>query len=511
MPAPPPSAGPRPPAPPPGRAAPPWLLAAAVLVSGAAVLVVETLAARLVAPYVGLTLESQTSAIGVALLGIAAGARWGGRLADRVEPRTVLAGALAAGGLLVLAVRPLVHLVGPAVPPGAASAVLLVAVSTLPAVTVLSMTAPAAVKARLRTVDGAGSVVGSMSALGTLGALAGTFLTGFVFVAALPTGGILLVTALACLALGAVAGADRARSLALPAAGAAVVAGGLVVLVDGPCEEETTYYCARVVADPGDEGRDGGRVLVLDDLRHSYVDLDDPAHLEFAYVQRFADVVDSAFPAGEPLDAVHVGGGGFTMPRWLAATRPGSSSVVLELDEGVVELGRRELGVDAIPGLRVRTGDARVSLAALPHDSADLVVGDAFGSLSVPWHLATREFLADVDRVLRPGGVLVLNVIDNAPRAFLAAETRTVDAVLDDVVVLGRPEQLEDDGGGNFVVAAADRPLDRDALAARAGERGEPGSVLGPAAYEDLVEGAPVLTDDRAPVDQLLTPYRPVV
>ncbi len=511
MPAPPPASPPAP-APAGSRAAPTALLAAAVLVSGAAVLVVETLAARLVAPYVGLTLESQTAAIGVALLGIAAGARSGGRLADRVDPRTVVAGALAAGGLLVLAVRPLVHLVGPAMPPGAASAVLLVAVSTLPAVSVLSMAAPAAVRARLRSVEGAGALVGSMSALGTLGALAGTFLTGFVFVAALPTGAILVVTAVVCLLLAAVAGVDRVRSLALPVAGAAVLAGGLVVLVDGPCEEETTYYCARVEADPGEDGgRERGRVLVLDDLRHSYVDLDDPEHLEFAYTQRFGDVVDAAFPAGEPLDAVHVGGGGFTMPRWLAATRPGSTSVVLEIDERVVDLGRRELGVDEIPGLAVRTGDARVSLARMPDDSADLVVGDAFGSLSVPWHLATREFLEDVDRVLRPGGVLAMNVIDNDPRAFLAAETRTVQDVLDDVVVMGRPEQLADGGGGNFVVAASDRPLDRGALAERAAARDEPGSVLGDAARDALVDGAPVLTDDRAPVDQLLTPYRPVV
>ena len=117
----------------------------------------------------------------------------------------------------------------------------------------------------------------------------------------------------------------------------------------------------------------------------------------------------------------------------------------------------------------------------LPDASADLVVGDAFGSLSVPWHLATREFLTDVRRVLRPGGVLVLNVIDYAPREFLAAETATVAAVFadGDVVVLGRPDQLGAAAGGNFVVAASTRALDRSALAAAADARGEPGAVLG--------------------------------
>jgi spermidine synthase len=479
-----------------------------VITTGAAVLVVETLAARLVAPYVGLTLESYTAAIGVALLGIAAGARAGGVLADRVTPRRVVATALFVGGLLVLAVRPVVHLLGPTLPPGPVSAVILIAISTLPAVLALSMVPPAVVKARLASLTGSGSVVGTLSALGTLGALAGTFLTGFVLVAALPTTVILAVTAAACLVLGAVTAAARPGSAVAGGTGAALLVGLALVAVPGPCDVETAYYCARIRSEP-EPGRPGGQVLYLDNLRHSYVDPADPTYLDFRYTQRFADVVDTAFPAGKPLDVVHVGGGGFTMPRWLAATRPGTRSTVLELDPAVVTLGRERLGVGGIPDMSVRTGDARVSVRSLPAASADLVVADAFGSLSVPWHLATREFLTDVRRMLRPGGVLVLNVIDYDPREFLAAETATVAAVFadGDVAVLGRPDQLGDSAGGNFVVAASNRPLDRAALAAAADARGEPGAVLSPRAYEDLLVDARVLTDDFAPVDQLLTPY----
>jgi MFS family permease len=486
----------------------PLLARVLVLATGAAVLVVETLAARLVAPYVGLTLESYTAAIGVALLGIAAGARAGGVLADRVPPRRVVATALFVGGLLVLAVRPVIHLLGPDLPPGPLSAIILIAVSTLPAALSLSMVPPAVVKAQLASLTGSGSVVGTLSALGTLGALAGTFLTGFVLVAALPTTVILVVTAAVCLVLGAVTAAARRGSAVAWGTGASLLVGLVLVAVPGPCDVETAYYCARIRAEP-EPGRPAGRVLYLDNLRHSYVDPADPTYLDFRYTQRFADVVDSAFPAGEPLDVVHLGGGGFTMPRWLAATRPGTRSTVLELDPAVVALGRERLGVGTIPDLSIRTGDARVSARSLPTASADLVVADAFGSLSVPWHLATREFIADLRRVLRPGGVLVLNVIDYDPREFLAAETATVAAVFPDgdVAVLGRPDQLGDTAGGNFVVAASARPLDRAALAAAADARGEPGAVLSPSAYEDLLADAPVLTDDFAPVDQLLTPY----
>ena len=240
--------------------------------------------------------------------------------------------------------------------------------------------------------------------------------------------------------------------------------GVALVALPGRCDVDTVYYCARVETDPG---RPTGRILVLDDLRHSAVDLADPARLQFAYTQRMADAVDTAFPAGRPLAAVHLGGGGFTLPRWLAATRPGSRSTVLEVDRGVVELGRRELAVDTIPALDVRIGDARTALAALPGESADLVVGDAFGARAVPWHLATAEFVADVRRVLRPDGIYVLNVIDYDPRRLLAAETATLAARFRHVALMVRPDQRTPGAGGNAVLVA--RPPARHGRAGRPG------------------------------------------
>lgn len=472
------------------------------MISGAAILIVETLATRLVAPYVGLTLESTTAVIGVALAGIAAGASLGGRWADVLPPRRIAAGALAVGGLGVLAVRPLVRVLGPALGPGPIAAILLVAASTLVSVTALAMVTPAVTRARLTGLEGSGTVVGQLSAAGTLGSLAGTFLTGFVLVALLPVALILVVTAAACLLLAVVVATTRPRVVVARTAVVAVLLGIAVVAVPGRCDVDTVYYCARVETDPSHPTQ---RVLVLDDLRHSAVDLADPARLQFAYTQRFADAIDTMFPAGRPLRAVHVGGGGFTMPRHLAATRPGSTSTVLEVDAGVVELGRRDLGVDAIPGLDVRIGDARTSLARLPAASADVVVGDAFGSRSVPWHLATAEFVDEVRRVLRPGGIYVLNVIDRDPNRLLAAETATLAQRFPHVALLAPPQQLMPGGGGNAVLVASDDRMDPAQLAARAAARGEPGSVHDDEATGAFAGDAAVLTEDRAPVDQLLS------
>lgn len=472
-----------------------------VLVSGAAILVVETLSTRLVAPYVGLTLESTTAVIGVALAGIAAGASLGGRWADVLPPRRVAAGALAVGGLGVLVVRPLIRLLGPALGPGPFAAVLLVAVSTLVSVTALAMVTPAVTRARLSTLDGSGAVVGQLSAAGTLGSLAGVFLTGFLLVSLLPVTAILLVTALVCLLAAVLTATVRTRAAVTGIAVAAVAAGTALVAVPGRCDVDTVYYCARIETDADDPDT---RVLVLDDLRHSAVDLADPARLQLAYTQRFADAIDVAFEPGRPLVTAHIGGGGFTMPRWLAATRPGSTSTVLEVDGGVVELARRELGADAIPGTEVRIGDARSLLAEIPPASVDVVVGDAFGARSLPWHLATTEFTAEVDRVLRNGGVYVLNVIDRHPSRLLAAELATVATRFPHVVLMVPADQLGAGGGGNAVVVGSDHALDIDDLAARAAVRGEPGSVLGAERTRELIGDAAVITDDWAPVDQLI-------
>lgn len=473
----------------------------AVVVSGAAILVVETLATRLVAPYVGLTLESTTAVIGVALAGIAAGASLGGRWADERDPVAVAALMLVVGGLGTLAVRPVVRLLGPLLGAGPYAAVVLVAASTLVSVTALAAVTPAVTKARLTGLERSGEVVGGLSAAGTLGSLAGTFLTGFVLVALLPVSAILLVTAAACLVLGLVLAPRRRRSDIAKGGAAALLLAVALVALPGRCAADTTYYCAAVRTDPADPA---GRYLVLDDLRHSYVRLGDPAHLEFAYTKRFAAAIDTAFPQPRPVDAVHVGGGALTMPRWLAATRPGSTSTVLELDPGVIDLGVRSLDAGTIPGTTVRTGDARVNLAALPDDSADLVVGDAFGARSVPWHLSTTEFLDEVARVLRPGGVYVLNVIDRYPLDLVRAATATVESRFATTMLLARPGEFAPGGGGNVVVVASDRPLDPAALAAAA-RSGEAGAVLDPARTAAFTAGTPVLTDDRAPVDQLIT------
>jgi hypothetical protein len=474
----------------------PGSAAAMVFAASGAVLVIEILGIRLLAPYVGVTLETTSAIIGTVLGGIAAGAALGGRAADQLDPRRLLPALLAGGGLLALVTVPLVRLLGPALQGGGDAAALLITLLALfPPALVLSAVTPVVAKAQLHDLGATGSVVGRLSAWATAGALAGTFATGFVLVPLLATGTAVALVGGALVALGLLAGA-RGGSIGGSAklAVAALVVGGGTALAGAPCDVETTYHCARVVPDPE---RPSGRILLLDDLRHSYVDLEDPRHLEFDYVRWIGDAIDALAPAGEPLDALFVGGGGFTLPRYLAATRPGSRSRVLEVDEPLVDLVRERLALRTGPALQVRPGDARVTLRDEATASASLVVGDAFGALSVPWHLATVEFAREIRRVLRPGGLYALNVIDRPPLALARAQVATLQEVFGSVVVV---DQAGAGLGGNLVLLAADGPLPTGTASTARGAR-----PIGGAPLARLVDGADPLTDAAAPADQLLS------
>jgi hypothetical protein len=487
------------------RPLPDWLAIALVTGTSGSVLVLEILAGRVMAPYVGVNLETYTAIIGTILAGIALGARLGGSLADRHDPRRLIPTLLMLGGALAIASVPIVRLLG-----GTAGAntqglpsVLLAAFGFLPSAAVLSAVPPAVVKLQLRDLATTGDVVGRLSAWGTGGAIVGTFLAGFVLVAfaAVTT---LIITIGSALVVGGAAlwFAGPRQSVQALGSAVALAAVSLVgnVVVEQPCDVQSGYYCIAIELDAD---RPSGRVLVLDDLRHSYVDLDDPTHLEFWYVRQIVGAIEELAPAG-PLDVVAIGGGGLTVPRYLDAVRPGSTQTVLEIDPTLVEVVRDDLHVDT-DRFEIVTGDGRVSLREQPTASADVVVGDAFGSRSVPWHLATSEFMTDVERVLRPGGLYVANIIDGSHQSFLRAQAATIRTALPFVAIMPG-EGLSSGLSGNAVVVASDEPFDAALWNSARLDRGDRGTMIDD--VDAYLDGALVLTDDFAPVDQLVAGTR---
>jgi spermidine synthase len=364
------------------------------------------------------------------------------------------------------------------------------------------------VRGTLTDLATSGSIVGRLSAIGTVGAITGTFATGFVLLGLVPTR-ILIVSVGVALAVIGIAltlalrrqGPGSASVIAV----AVLLSGGFALAQPSACDAESAYYCIAIRTDPADPDV---RVLVLDALTHAAVDLRDPTNLEFGYLRRFADATaELRATRGPAFDVLHVGGGGFTFPRYLEAIHPGARQTVLELDPRILEIARTELGYVGSDRIDVRLGDARQSIRALPSDAFDLVFGDAFGGLAVPWHLTTAEFLDEVVRVLRPGGAYVMNVIDYPPLGFVRAEAATAATRFPHVAVMSGRATIEGRTGGNLVVVASEKPIDRASIesAIDTWREGADTVVLAdPNEVDAFVGRSVVLTDDFAPVDQLL-------
>ena len=228
-----------------------------------------------------------------------------------------------------------------------------------------------------------------------------------------------------------------------------------------PVELRTEYALAEVVAD---QFRPSSRTLLLDGREAGQVDLHDPRRLGFAYMRRIADLIDAFRPPGAGIDALHLGGGAFALPRYLAATRPASRSEVFELDPGVVKLAREHLRLRPSPRLRVKVGDAADLLRAKPDRCADLVIGDAFDGPHVPAQLSGADFAAAVRRVLRPSGVYALNVVDVPPLDEARAHAATLRATFAHVLWIAPPGVLRARAPGNVVLLASDGALPEAAL-----------------------------------------------
>jgi spermidine synthase len=480
---------------------PSGLAAAIVFVAAGCVLVLEILSVRLLAPYVGLTLETTTSIIGAVLLGIALGAGIGGRIADRTNPARLVVGLLLGGGLLALLTVPIVRWLGPAADEGGTVGALKVTFAALvPVAAVLSAVSPTVAHWQLRDLRASGTVVGGLSAWATAGALVGTFGSGFVLVPLMPVSTAVLAVGVVLVLVGILLAGLTHALRAGPVVGAVLLAalvGSIGSLLHSPCDAETSYHCVKVTVAPEVAS---GRYLFLDRETNSFVDLDNPRDLgRFRYTRWIAEAIEHTATPG-PLNAVFVGGGGFTLPRWLQATRPGSRANVLEVDKQLVEFDEQRLGVHLGDGLRATVGDARLTMRREPTGSAEVVVGDAFSGLTVPWQLMTVQWLREVRRVLKPGGFYALNIIDLRPLALVRAEAASLSRVFRNLRMITAAGEDDRPAGGNAVLIASNAPLPP-----QVGPPAAKATVFDRAAIRRLIAGAQPLTDDYAPVDQLQT------
>jgi spermidine synthase len=233
-----------------------------------------------------------------------------------------------------------------------------------------------------------------------------------------------------------------------------------------------------------------GRVMLIDGIEASYVDLADPTFLDFSYVRRIGDVIDVAWPERAPITAAHLGGAGATLPRYVKATRPRSRQVVFEVSADVIELSRAHLGLRSSAALKISQQDARLGLLRLGDASQDLVVGDAFEGARVPESLGSVDAALQIARVLRPGGLYVLNVIDSPPIAYAKAQVSTLRLAFAELAAIADPGVLRGRRTGNVVFVAGQQPLPIEAIGQRARQAPAPERVMDTRACVRFAGGA---------------------
>ncbi len=524
-----------------------------VFFSGMSIMMVELVGGRLLSRSAGSSIYTWTSLIGVVLAGVSIGNYIGGMLADRFRPTRLLPHLFLVASICCAAVLKTNDLLqAPAQGTWLATLELpnriffsVLMVFFIPSCA-LGTISPAAAKLAIDRARETGAAIGNVYAWGAIGSIVGTFLTGFLLVSLLgakvvicAVAGILAVISV-CMTTSGLghaiwAGIMMALTIAVAAPDSldwATRMGHLLKLRDevreGEYIRESNYYTIKVYP-PEFDSLDGttSRTLVLDNLIHGYVVEVNPRKLKYDYELIYASVMEraGAIPVlddsgeadrlgGPPraLKTLFIGGGSYTYPRFIEACYPGSRMLVAEIDPAVTRAAHEALYLPEDTKIETRWGDARYTIdrmLAREQPQFDFIFGDAFNDFSVPWHLTTFEFNEKIKKLLAPGGVYMINIIDNYKYSqFLGAYVRTAGKTFDGVAVFCTAEGEPTESRETFVIAMSAEPLDLSKLGSRPGERRFEGTLLSAEQVEEAVKrsGNIVLTDDFAPVENLLAP-----
>jgi len=460
------------------------------------------------------------------MTGIALGNYLGGKIADKYPLPSVLAAMFLIGSLLTVAILPVTKVIARAswfesLPVMLNFTLKTACIFFLPAV-VLSMVSPLVIKLTLADLGQTGGIVGTIYAFSTVGAILGTFMTGFYFILWFGTRTIVWLVAGVLVLAGVLAwfswhvprrGKFPLKNFILWMVILEVVALPVLFFRLGESWKESVtaesnYYTIKVFNDPGDV-----KVLALDRLNHSYVIPDNPKYLKYGYLKTFAEL--AAYLAGDnPAPRVlHLGGGGYSFPRYMDTVYPRSSNEVVEIDPIVTEVAHALLGLPLPTNIKTYNQDARLFLMQRrTGDKYHIVIGDVFNDLSTPYHLTTLEFAKLVKSHMEKDGVYLMNIVDNFEEGkYLPSFIYTLKQTFDYVVLFGPRENWINVGYSTFVLVATDRRIDiadYQRFVTADGTKQLSGYPYDAAELDKYVvaRNPVLLTDDHAPTDILVAP-----
>jgi spermidine synthase len=487
-------------------------------------LVIEMVAGRILAPFVGVSIYTWTSIIGVILAGISIGAYIGGKLVDRFPSRKTLGWLLLLSGITALTIIPVTHLVATyRFPLSLMMRIFLVTtiIFFLPGC-LLGTISPVVVRLTLKNLDRAGNVIGKIYAISTLGAIIGTFATGFLLISWMGTRTIIfsmgVILILASVLSGSLFKGKKSAAifliLCLPCLW--TIQHFLYRVPARPdmyLYRESDYYTIKLLRTTGADQKTGLEAMVLDNLIHSYVCLDDPLHVEYEYERIYADVLKWRYQKESPFKSLTIGGGGYTFPRYMEVSYPKAVLEVVEIDPEVTKIVYENLGLPRTTRIKSYNTDGRWFVMNC-NEQYDVVFTDAYNDLSIPYHLTTKEFLGQVRDVMTDEGILMSNIIDNFQRGlFLPSYIKTLRTVFGEknVYLISVSPDFRNTRISTFIVIAGKKGLDMDDFQAftRSHLKGRATASVVP---DDLMDEfinrrhSIVIHDDYAPVDNLVAP-----
>jgi len=410
----------------------------------------------------------------------------------------------------------------------------------------LGTISPQVIRLTVPNMESAGRTAGTVYAWSTTGAIAGTFLTGYLLISTFGVYWVLLGVALVMALLGMMAG-HFWNSTPMLFVGSIITGGAAAAVYLGifhgnmRYDLETNYYAIRVtskipdddietqetidlIASPAGAWRTTVQQLALDRLIHSTVKLNDPGFLFYQHEYVQAELVRAAMSKETP-NVLVIGGGGYTFPHYLEVEHgPKVNVEVVEIDPGVTEIAYRMLGLPRDTQIQSYNMDGRQFIVERAQKGRyDLVIQDAVNDLSVPYHLMTKQYNDAVKKVIKPEGAYLLTIIDSISEGSLwRAAVNTMRETFPYVTILApgdpdNPDQSEDEiwdesslrGRNVYVIYGSMEPFTRDALREKLDKMGEkkawtrqiPDEVL----KRELAKGKKIiLTDQFAPVDNLM-------
>ena len=393
--------------------------------SGAATMILELAGSRLVAPFFGTSLIVWTALIGIIMTSLCFGNWLGGSIADK-RPEGKLLGRILMFAAIIISVTAFasnwiltsiqdlhLNLYVSAV----YSAVSIFAPSSL----LLGMVSPFVARLAMENVQSSGAVVGKLSALNSAGSILGTFMGGFVLISLFPSGVIMMIvaTVVALLSVLVYTGAWRK-----------IIAGIVFLLLTGGViwsrnnglpltpigEQIDTAYNHISVAESIDRRNNRRvRIMITDpDSAQSLMYLDNPSELVSEYT-KFYDLAFHYKPGTKRV--LMLGGGGYSVPKHILADHREVSLDVVELDPGITETARKYFALQDDPNLRIFHEDARTFLNRAGSEKVepyDAIFMDTFNSaIVIPFQLTTVEAASRLRSLLKPDGVLIVNIISS--------------------------------------------------------------------------------------------------